>query len=171
VKKIIVLIILVSICLLTFSQISYDIGFSVLNENKEFNFALRIGLESEDFNFSFDLSPSINDSLNLITITDVSAKIWQINNKVYLDAGLLLMNDKAERGPYAYGGLNMDFKGIFAKLCVGYPFKENKEFLDYFVLKLGYLVPKPMNFIDDLKMELRLVNGRIDLSIYLVEPF
>lgn len=97
-KKIIVLIILVSICLLTFSQISYDIGFSVLNENKEFNFALRIGLESEDFNFSFDLSPSINDSLNLITITDVSAKIWQINNKVYLDAGLLLMNDKAERG-------------------------------------------------------------------------
>lgn len=170
-KKIVVLIILILLSLLTFSQISYDLGFAILNEGKEFNFALRLGLESEDFNFSFDLSPHFNDELSLITITDVSAKIWQINNKAYLDVGFLWMNDKANRGTFAYGGLNLDFKGIFAKLCVGYPFKENKEFLDYFVLKLGYLVPKPMNFIDDLKMELRLVNGRIDLSIYLVEPF
>lgn len=170
-KKIVISTIVVFFSLLAFSQVRYDLGFSVLNEKSQFDFALRVGLESKEFNFSFDLSPSFNDTLSLITIMDVSTAIWQINDKVYLDAGLLWMNDKSKRGTYAYSGLNVYFKGIYSKVCVGYPFKSKKELLDYFVVKLGYVVPKPVNFIDDLKMELRLVNGRIDFSIFLVEPF
>ncbi|MFA6639521.1 MAG: hypothetical protein WCS23_03155 [Defluviitoga tunisiensis] len=170
-KKFFISAIVLLFSLLCFSQVRYDLGFSVLNEKSEFDLALRVGLESNDFNFSFDFSPSFNDTLSLITIMDVSAKIWEINDNLSLDAGLLWMNDKSKRGTYAYSALDIYFKGISSKICVGYPFKSKKEFLDYFVIKIGYEVPKPLNFIDDLKMELRLVNGRIDFSIFLVEPF
>lgn len=158
------------IIILTFSQTSYDLGFSVLNDESGFNFALRFGLESNVFNFSFDMSPKFGENFELISITDVSAKIWDINEYLFLDVGLLWLNDAAYRGNFLYSGINANFQNILAKFYVGYPFQRGENFLDYFVLKVGYTVPKPVDFIDDLKMELRLVNGRIDFSVFLVEP-
>jgi hypothetical protein len=53
---------------------------------------------------------------------------------------------------------------------VGYPFNNTDNLMNYFAIKFGYVVPKPADFIDDLKLELRVINGRIDFSIFLVEP-
>ena len=59
-KKFFISAIVLLFSLLCFSQVRYDLGFSVLNEKSEFDLALRVGLESNDFNFSFDFSPSFN---------------------------------------------------------------------------------------------------------------
>jgi len=142
----------------------------LLNYPDGFKFALRGGLESDSFNLDFDLSPNFGETFSLITITDVSAKIFDIYPNLFLDAGLLWVYGENFPGTLAYGGFNLNFNNILGKLYVGYPFNNTDNPLNYFALKIGYVVPKPADFIDDLKLDLRVVNGRIDFSIFLVEP-
>ncbi|RLL83234.1 hypothetical protein CN13_00180 [Petrotoga sp. HKA.pet.4.5] len=169
-KKFFVVFFLVSLFISVFSQTYYEMGFSLLNYPDDFKFALRSGLESDSFNLNFDLSPTFGETLSLITVTDVSAKILDINSNTFLDVGLLWVYGEDFPGTLAYGGFNLNFNNILGKLYVGYPFNATEDLLNYFAIKLGYVVPKPADFIDDLKLELRVVNGRIDFSIFLVEP-
>lgn len=169
-KKFFVVFFLVSLFISVFSQTYYEMGFSLLNYPDDFKFALRSGLESDSFNLNFDLSPTFGETLSLITVTDVSAKILDINPNAFLDVGLLWVYGEDFPGTLAYGGFNLNFNNILGKLYVGYPFNATEDLLNYFAIKLGYVVPKPADFIDDLKLELRVVNGRIDFSIFLVEP-
>ncbi|HBT51247.1 MAG TPA: hypothetical protein DEA49_03945 [Petrotoga sp.] len=170
-KKIFVVFFVLSLFVFTYSQTYYDVGFSLLNYPEGFKFALRSGLESDSFNLDFDLSPNFEETFSLITITDVSAKIFDIYPNFFLDAGLLWVYGEDFPGTLAYGGFNLNFNNILAKLYVGYPFNNTDDPLNYFAIKIGYLVPKPADFIDDLKLNLRVVNGRIDFSIFLAEPF
>lgn len=169
-KKFFVVFFLVSLFISVFSQTYYEMGFSLLNYPDDFKFALRSGLESDSFNLNFDLSPTFEETFSLITITDVSAKILDINPNAFLDVGLLWVYGEDFPGTLAYGGFNFNFNNILGKLYIGYPFNATEDLLNYFAIKLGYVVPKPADFIDDLKLELRVVNGRIDFSIFLVEP-
>lgn len=169
-KKFFVVFFLVSLFISVFSQTYYEMGFSLLNYPDGFKFALRSGLESDSFNLNFDLSPTFEETFSLITITDVSAKILDINPNAFLDVGLLWVYGEDFPGTLAYGGFNFNFNNILGKLYIGYPFNATEDLLNYFAIKLGYVVPKPADFIDDLKLELRVVNGRIDFSIFLVEP-
>jgi len=170
-KKIFVVFFLLALFVPIFSQTYYDMGFSLLNYPDDFKFALRGGLESNFFNLSLDLSPTFEETFSLITITDVSVKIFDLYPNLFLDAGLLWVYGESFPGTLAYGGFNLNFNNILTKLYVGYPFNNTDNPLNYFAIKIGYLVPKPSDFIDDLKLDLRIVNGRIDFSIFLVEPF
>jgi len=169
-KKIFVVFFLLSLFVPIYSQTYYDVGFSLLNYPDGFKFALRSGLESDSFNLDFDLNPTFGETFSLITITDISAKILDINPNFSLDVGLLWVYGENFPGTLAYGGFNLNFNNILGKLYVGYPFNNTNNPLNYFAIKIGYVVPKPADFIDDLKLELRVVNGRIDFSIFLVEP-
>ncbi|PNS00489.1 hypothetical protein X927_02895 [Petrotoga mexicana DSM 14811] len=169
-KKIFVVFFLLSLFVPIYSQTYYDLGFSLLNPD-EFKFALRSGLESDSFNFDFDLSPTFEEkTLSLTMISDISAKIFDINSNTFLDGGLLWGYSEDSSWNFAYGGLNFNFNNIYGKLYVGYPFNNTDNLMNYFAIKFGYVVPKPADFIDDLKLELRVINGRIDFSIFLVEP-
>ncbi|PNR89331.1 hypothetical protein HWHPT5561_01195 [Petrotoga sp. HWH.PT.55.6.1] len=170
-KKFFVVFFLASLFISVFSQTYYEMGFSLLNYPDGFKFALRSGLESDSFNFDFDLSPTFeNKTLSLTMISDISAKILDINPNAFLDVGLLWVYGEEFPGTFAYGGFNFNFNNILGKLYVGYPFNATEDLLNYFAIKLGYVVPKPADFVDDLKLELRVVNGRIHFSIFLVEP-
>jgi hypothetical protein len=78
-KKIFVVFFLLSLFVPIYSQTYYDVGFSLLNYPDGFKFALRSGLESDSFNLDFDLNPTFGETFSLITITDISAKILDIN--------------------------------------------------------------------------------------------
>ncbi|PNS00292.1 hypothetical protein X928_05110 [Petrotoga miotherma DSM 10691] len=169
-KKIFVVFFLLSLFVPVYSQTYYDVGFSLLNYPDGFKFALKSGLESDSFNLDFDLSPNFAETFSLITVTDVSAKLLDINPNTFLDVGLLWVYGEDFPGTLAYGGFNLNFNNILGKLYVGYPFNNTDDPLNYFAIKFGYVVPKPADFIDDLKLDLRVVNGRIDFSIFLVEP-
>jgi len=169
-KKIFVVFFLLSLFIPIYSQTYYDVGFSLLNYLDGFKFALRNGLESDSFNLDLDLSPNFGETFSLITVTDVSAKVLDINPNSFLDVGLLWVYGEDFPGTLAYGGFNINFNNILGKLYVGYPFNNTDDPLNYLAIKFGYVVPKPADFIDDLKLELRVVNGRIDFSIFLVEP-
>jgi len=153
-----------------YSQTSYNMGFSILNYSDDFKFALRSGLKADAFNLDFDLGPNFGQTFSLITITDISAKIWEFDEFIFFDMGLLWTYGRGFPGTLAYGGLNLNFQNILTKLYVGYPFNATDEFLNYFALKVEYTVPKPADFIDDLKFQIRAVNGRFDFSVFLVEP-
>jgi hypothetical protein len=188
-KKFFILFFILIIFSISSLAINFDIGMSILTSNIEnnFNMALRTGINSENFLLSFDFSPNFEDGISLISITEISAKLIDFSEQIRLDMGILWLNDQLfipgeteddEDIPVSSINLNLGItyfiENFYGKLFIMYPlwgnFEETLDLTNYLALKVGYIVPKPQNFKDDLIVELRLSKYRIDLSLFLSTP-
>lgn len=152
--------------------------------DKEVNWALRTGFDSEQFKLYFDLSPKFDEELSMITITDIDLKLADLNELINLSAGVLWLNDrpteelinsKINRSViFANVGFNFHIENVSAKLGIGYPVSQDfvltTNIIDYLNLRMTYTVPKPANFIDDLKLQFRFTKLRRDISIFISTP-
>ncbi|BBE30089.1 hypothetical protein OSSY52_02300 [Tepiditoga spiralis] len=173
-KKIIIIFLLL-IGIISFS-ININTGISVLTDKKS-NVALNFGFNSKTFDFAFDMYPDFTTQVKLTTITDISVLISKINNNINVEGGIIWFNDnptgtKERSLPFIYAGFKYEESLFFGKLYFGYPLQENVslDLADYLILKAGVTIPKPQNFIDDIKIEFRFTKDRKDFSIYISTP-
>jgi len=162
---------------------SFNYGLTIMTD-EQVNWALRTGFDSEQFKLYFDLSPNFGEELNMITITDLDLKLADLNDMIGLSAGVLWLNDRPTQdyidagenrsAIFANVGFNFHVQNVSAKLGVGYPvgqdFEPTTNIIDYLNLRMTYTVPKPANFIDDLKLQFRFTKLRRDISIFISTP-
>ena len=173
--KRIIIIFLLLIEVISFS-IKVNTGISVLTD-KTSKVALNFGFNSKTFDFSFDMYPDFTAQVKLTTITDISVLISKINDNIDVEGGVIWFNDnptgtKERSLPFVYTGFKYEEPLFFGKLYFGYPLQDNVSLnlADYLILKAGVTVPKPQNFIDDIKIEFRFTKERKDFSIYISTP-
>jgi hypothetical protein len=162
---------------------SFNYGMTIMTD-ENVNWALRTGFDSEQFKLHFDLSPDFGEELNIITITDLDLKLADLNDMVSLSAGILWLNDRPSQEYidagenrstiFANVGFNFHVQNVSAKMGIGYPvsqdFEPTTNIIDYLNLRMTYTVPKPANFIDDLKLQFRFTKLRRDISIFISTP-
>jgi len=182
-KLILVLISFIMIFSLAFTN-SFNYGLSILTDEVGFNWALRTGFEADQFKLYFDLNPNFDGGLNMTSITDLDLKLADINEMVSISAGVLWLNDRPTQEYvdnnqnrstiFANIGFNFDIQNVSAKLGVGYPvnfdFQPTTNIIDYLNLRMTYTIPKPANFIDDLKIQFRFTKLRRDISLFISTP-
>jgi hypothetical protein len=167
------------ISLISFS-INFDIGMSILTGENNWNMGLRLGLEESNFEFSSDITYVSTPDFSFITVIDVSTSILKINDYSNIDFGISWFNDRITKEATVnrsiflmYSGLKLTLENISLKAGFGYPLSQetySTNLTDYMFFKISYIVPPPEDFIDDLKLEFRFINGRKDFSIYFSEP-
>ncbi|KLO23706.1 MULTISPECIES: hypothetical protein [unclassified Marinitoga] len=179
-KKNYIIILLFILINAVFFSVNFDIGMSFLTGENNWNMALRLGLEEENFAFSSDITYVSTPNFSFITIMDVSTSILKINDNSYVNFGIAWFNDRItdeatqNRSIFLmYSGLNLSIKNLALKFGFGYPLSQKEysnNLSDYMFFKITYIVPPPEDFIDDLKIEFRFLNGRKDFSLYFSEP-
>ncbi|AEX85948.1 hypothetical protein XO10_07680 [Marinitoga sp. 1135] len=162
------------------SAINFDIGMSILTGKDNWNMGLRLGLDENNFEFLTDISYVNEPELSFITLIDVSTSILKISDTSNINFGVAWFNDRItkdateNRSIYLlYSGLKLNMENISLKAGFGYPLSQetySTNLSDYMFFKITYIVPPPEDFIDDLKLEFRFLNGRKDFSIYFSEP-
>ncbi|HOO74154.1 MAG: hypothetical protein H7A31_02805 [Thermotogae bacterium] len=167
-----------SVCI--FSQSNFNIGGTILTDTG-WHMAVKLGAGDENFDLSMDISPLSVTPLSLITVTDFSVNLAKAFENTYLNTGILWLNDRpfpdadSNRSIlFVYGGLNYGNNNFYGKLSFGYPLSSETlttfDLTDYLFIKIGYNLPKPTNFKDELKIEFRFARGRKDISVYFSEP-
>ncbi|MDN5343191.1 hypothetical protein OF820_05285 [Oceanotoga sp. DSM 15011] len=181
-KKYIVFLMMIVLSISIFAYNNFKMGFTVLTDDNPFRLALKTGYESEYFNFSFDFNPNFGENFYLITITDLSLKILDINENSQVRGGLLWLNDrpnsefqdKNRNILYGYMGIGYSIENLYAGLALGYPisneFKPTTNISDYLIFNIEYTIPKPAEFVDDLKISFRFANYRKDFSLFISYP-
>ncbi|GAB6189748.1 hypothetical protein JCM30566_14900 [Marinitoga arctica] len=175
-----ILLLLMIIFNITAFTIKFDIGMSFLTGENNWNMALKLGLEQNNFEFSSDITYVSTPDFSFITILDVSTSILKINENSNIDFGIAWFNDRITEDAtrnrsifLMYSGLKLNIENLLLKIGFGYPLSQKEystNLTDYMFFKLNYIVPPPEDFIDDLKLEFRFINGRKDFSIYFSEP-
>lgn len=165
---------------ITIFSINFDIGMSILTGEDNWNMALKLGLEQDNFDFSSDISYVSTPDFSFITILDVSTSILKINDNSNIDFGIAWFNDRITENAtqnrsifLMYTGLKVNLENLSLKAGFGYPLSQKEystNLVDYMFFKINYIVPPPEDFIDDLKLEFRFLNGKKDFSIYFSEP-
>ncbi|WGS65529.1 hypothetical protein [Marinitoga aeolica] len=161
-------------------SINFDIGMTILTGENNWNMALMLGLEESNFEFSSDITYVSTPSFNFLTVIDVSTSILQINNNSNIDFGIAWFNDRITKEAtenrsifLMYSGLKLKEKNFSIKAGFGYPLSQKEystNLVDYMFFKITYIVPPPEDFIDDLKIQFRFLNGRKDFSLFFSEP-
>jgi hypothetical protein len=161
-------------------SVNFDIGMSILTGLDNWNMGLKLGLEESNFEFSSDITYISTPDFNFLTVLDVSTSILKINNYSNVDFGIAWFNDRITKDAtqnrsifLMYSGIKFNTENLSLKFGFGYPLSQKEystNLVDYMFLKMTYIVPPPEDFIDDLKIEFRFLNGRKDFSLYFSEP-
>ncbi|WP_129409983.1 hypothetical protein [Marinitoga lauensis] len=161
-------------------SVNFDIGMSILTGENNWNMALKLGLEESNFEFSSDVTYVSTPSFDFLTVIDISTSILKINNNSNIDFGIAWFNDRITKEAtqnrsifLMYSGLRFNLENLALKAGFGYPLSQKEystNLVDYMFFKITYIVPPPEDFIDDLKIQFRFLNGRKDFSLFFSEP-